>query len=413
MPKTSFTTPALFLVAGLAPLLTLFAPLGMAPLFMLAGLAGLHDCWRNKLWGRIDRPLAVILGTAALFGALSTLWAMDKGQTLKTSLVLGSEFFAGLSLLAASKLITPARQRQIVLILAISLSGAITLALMEHLTFGLTAMLPGHQGSGNMAQSMSRGLTFIALLLTPLTVALWHRRQRAWSLMFWLAGAAAIVISHSLASKLVLPLSIILAILFWARPKLTAGLCAFACMAVMVAALPLALRIPDAQTAYDMARWLSPSAHHRLTIWRFSARNAVENPLLGWALDASRTIPGADDEVFYTLTTEGKQHKVPEAQLPLHPHSAPIQIWLELGLVGILLSVALFWRVFRHISTQTALMAVYSGTTVVSGFVIACVSYGIWQSWWQGTLWLSLSLITMFNAPTNAADGRESSPSTG
>ncbi|KAF0225575.1 MAG: hypothetical protein FD176_261 [Rhodospirillaceae bacterium] len=400
IPATGLTAPALCMVGLLGPLLALFAPLGMAPLFILIALAGLHDCWRGRLWSRIDRRLAALFAAAMLFGLLSTVWAIDKTQTLKTSLVLGGEFLGGLCLLAATSVLLPHWRGRVLRALAVGLSLSIAVLLLEHLTPGLSALA----GSGAITaqlhdsrlSSLSRGITLMALLLVPTSLALWHQRLRPWAVLLWLGGTVAIAASHSLASKLVLPVSTMLALLFWWRPRLTAGLCAISTAAIILAAFPLALQIPPSQQAYDNARWLSPSSHHRLTIWRFSAHKTLEKPFLGWALDASRVIPGADDEVFYDIIVNGNQRApVPEAQLPLHPHSAPVQIWLELGLVGALLAAAVMGRVFWMVGGQSGRIAAHTGPAVIAGFIIACVSYGIWQSWWQGTLWLSVALIAV------------------
>ncbi|MBR9972786.1 O-antigen ligase family protein [Magnetospirillum sulfuroxidans] len=399
---TGLTAPALFMVGLLGPLLALFAPLGMAPLFILIALAGLHDCWRFRLWARLDRSLLAILAATVLFGAISTLWAIDKTQTLKTSLVLGGEFLSGLCLLAATSMLLPQWRIRLLYALAAGLSLSITVLLLEHLTPGFSAQAGSDTITAELhdsrLSSLSRGITLMALLLVPTALPLWRQGLRLWAVLLWLGGAVAIATSHSLASKLVLPVSTILVLLFWRYPRLTASLCAIGTAAIILVAFPLALQIPPSQQAYDDAPWLSSSSHHRLTIWRFSAHKTLEKPFFGWALDASRVIPGADDEVFYDIIVNGNQRaSISEAQLPLHPHSAPIQIWLELGLLGAILAAAFMGRVFWTLGRQPGRVAAHTGPAVVSGFIIACVSYGIWQSWWQGTLWLSVALIAVLN----------------
>ena len=181
----SAAAPALTLAAVLAPLLSSFAPLGMAPLFIVVALAGLHDCWRRRLWRDVDRPLVAVLAAAALFGAVSTLWAIDKGQTARTSLVLGGEFLGGMVLLAAAARLEPAWKRRIVLLLAASVSVAVAVLLFEQLTPGMKTLLlnapPTSDGGYARLSGLSRGLTFLSILLVPVTLMLWRQNRRIWA----------------------------------------------------------------------------------------------------------------------------------------------------------------------------------------------------------------------------------------
>src|SRR6185503_20527219 len=61
----------------------------------------------------------------------------------------------------------------------------------------------------------------------------------------------------------------------------------------------------------------------RLDYWSHAIDWIAMRPLKGWGLDASRVFgPG----------------------IKLHPHNAPLQVWLELGVVGAVLAAA-FWGV--------------------------------------------------------------------
>lgn len=406
--KQGLVMPALVLAAAISPLLTIFAPLGMAPLFITVALAGLYDCWRKNLWSMLDRQMALPLLLLAFLGGVSTFWAIDKFQTFRTSLVLAGEFTGGLVLLVASTALPLPDKIRITRTLAISLALAISLILVEQLTPGFRHMF-GVTGSAAMddysrLNLLSRGLTFMSILLVPVTYGLWRQALKIPALLMFVLGAIAIFTSHSLASKLAIPTAALVAVLFWWRPKLLGSVCAGITALVIFASFPLALQIPDSQTSYNNAQWLPPSGHHRLTIWSFAARNTAEKPFFGWALDASRVIPDADAEIFYTRKIGAEHVPIPEAQLPLHPHSAPIQIWLELGLVGVVLTAAIIAMAFRRFGTSRQPMASVSAAALTAGFVVSCVSYGIWQSWWQGSIWIVVSLLAAINAPEPGPD---------
>ena len=79
------------------------------------------------------------------------------------------------------------------------------------------------------------------------------------------------------------------------------------------------------------------SVGHRLLIWDFAGKRIAERPLLGWGLDASRAIPGGKELI-----------RPDQKRLPLHPHDAALQVWLELGLPGaVLFALLLGWLWLR------------------------------------------------------------------
>lgn len=96
----------------------------------------------------------------------------------------------------------------------------------------------------------------------------------------------------------------------------------------------------------------------RLDIWAFTAEQTLRHPIFGWGLDASRAFQ----------------------PFMLHPHSAPLQVWLELGAVG----AALFAAVWFLVSRRAAAIGSHGLAAAVSYFVIGALSFGIWQEWWLG-----------------------------
>jgi O-antigen ligase len=126
------------------------------------------------------------------------------------------------------------------------------------------------------------------------------------------------------------------------------------------------------------------STLHRWLIWRFTAARVAERPVLGWGFDSSRSIPGSHE----ILGMHGQS-------LPLHPHNAPLQWWLELGFPGALLGAALYLAALRAImrgSLTRAATAAAQGL-LFSATVVANLSYGTWQNWWLAALALSAALL--------------------
>jgi O-antigen ligase len=117
----------------------------------------------------------------------------------------------------------------------------------------------------------------------------------------------------------------------------------------------------------------------------------VENSIFGWGMNASKTIPGGSAFLF---TKDGKHIG---RSLPLHPHNVILQTWLELGLPGIILFVALC--IFIIMTSVNRLRLTFESAAIFGQFVtilgIANLSFGIWQAWWIAAIWLSAGLMVL------------------
>ena len=126
------------------------------------------------------------------------------------------------------------------------------------------------------------------------------------------------------------------------------------------------------------------SGGHRLLIWRFAGDRIAEHPLIGWGLDSSRMVPGGKE-----------QARQWQDLMPLHPHNAALQLWLELGLPGAalfaLLVSLLWWRLAD--AAWPPLYTAAAGGGLTAALVILFEAYGVWQEWWLGALALMLFLV--------------------
>jgi O-antigen ligase len=117
--------------------------------------------------------------------------------------------------------------------------------------------------------------------------------------------------------------------------------------------------------------FLPRSWEARLDIWSYAATRVLQQPELGWGLDASRRIG---------------------APVSLHTHNGALQIWLELGVVGAALFALVWTMVFEAVARTAPQDRV--GAAVCAGaagayFTIGALSFGVWQEWW-----LALAALT-------------------
>ncbi|WP_170979209.1 O-antigen ligase family protein [Roseomonas sp. HF4] len=335
-------------------------------------------------WPQLDGPVLPLLATAALAVA-GAAWALDPARSAITGMK-----FAGFVLLGAAAARVAAEDPAAPRLLPRALLLGLALAA------GLTAadMLSGHairatvRGLATAPPELVFGLkpavSVIAVLL-PLAAALpgvpWAARA---ALVAAGIGAALMVPAESARISAVLGVAVF-ALARLAGPRLGLLVGGGIGAAVLAAPLVLALALPRLP-ALD---GVPPSAAHRILIWDFAAERIAEKPWFGWGAEASRTIPGGRD-LFdiatldrFGLTSEASRawFARPQPQrLPLHPHNAALQVWLDLGAAGAVLALwlalALGLAAARHGAGAVGALA--------AGAVTGMLSYGLWQEWWIG-----------------------------
>lgn len=410
----------LAVAAGFAPVVAVAAPLGLAPLATLVLVAGIALGWRDKPWHSVDRPLVGLVLALAVWGVAGTSWAMDPGQAAKSTLKLVVMTLAGLTLVGAI-----ARGRLAAVLaargLAIGCAAAAALLLWEYLGHRATSqfirgMVSGdfNLGAVGAKSPLNRGATVLGLLQWPLALLATRHFGLRWGAMVVAAVTGTILLGDSGSARLAALAALAVFTVALLRPR-----AAFRALrvgvAVMVVAMPLgAANLPPPQETFQHWTWLPLSLHHRLTIWTFTGARIAEKPVTGWAMDASRSMPGADDEIRVSRYDRAgnRVSSLLEAQLPLHPHNAILQWWLELGAVGAVMLAALFWRVLVRMERlaasagqRAAGAALFTAVAVVS-----LTGYGFWQGWWQGGIWLAILLYTLAVAAGRQEQSLSTSP---
>ena len=362
---------ALGLFLAIAPATAVLQFRAIAPL-ALAAMAGIVVLgWRRPGFG----PAVWLALTLMLWGAASSLWAVDPGRSLFEGLRM-----AGLVMLAGTAAVALRESR-------LALSPWLLAGLLAGAGLAFTDQASGHairaavRGLAEWDVALGYGLkpaaTVLALLL-PLALAL--PVPVAWRAASLLAVLVAIFAMPAQAAKI----------------GLVAGLVGFALVKVagpraaraMAVAAALLLLLTPALLGAVLARGpdlsaLQGSAAHRVLIWDFTLSRIAERPWLGWGMEASRAIPGGRDQIAvadldrFGLYGQRDWFEVVRAQrLPLHTHNAPLQLWLELGAVGAALGAALVlalgWR-----ATNPGAAGAFAAAIAVGS-----LSYGIWQGWW-------------------------------
>lgn len=388
--------------AFILPPLGVLAPLGAAPLLIVAAIAALAVDGR-RIWARLGATATLIglLAALAAWGTLSALWSIIPEHSAFEGVRFLGVSACGIVLLSEGENAEGAERTVAYALLA----GAIlALALLAIERFGgepirhwWLGVPPSHY---EPLAHYDRGMTILVLLMAPIAVS----ESAGWLRMVFIAtivGMAAVMTSAASLLAAIVGLAVF-GVAHWAPRFAAAGM--IAGIVALGIAIPVATpSYSTVLTLHERAPWIKWSGIHRLLIWRFVADRVAERPLLGWGMDSSRAIPGGKTNFNTVLPT---LHYPGGAQrLPLHPHDAALQWQLELGVPGLLLGLTIVAWVLYAIGWRARFSeherAVALGLAAAA-LVIGLLSFGIWQSWWLSTLWLVASVYAACRGPESA-----------
>ena len=360
--------------------LGIFAPLGIAPLLVTTAIAALAvERGIKKRWPAPPSMLTGIIGLIFAWALVSILWTAEPGAAAEKLLHLLGVLVAGLIVgdIALGLRQTERRILARFLIAGVLLAGVlmtvelITDAPIKHL---LRSEL---DDESLILSSFNRGATMFALLVWPATLLLYRWRWAA-AIAFWIGTLILLLTLLSGAAVLAVAAGGIVFLLAWFAPRRMPVLLAALISAYMLASPLISGTLAGRDTVMRYENDLTRSTYHRLLVWSFTAERILERPILGWGFDSSRRIPGGE----LMLDTS-------EQAMPLHPHNGALQLWLELGAVGAVLATLL--PVWLLLALRRAPLRLDDAATmgfITSTFVILCLSYGLWQSWWLSAIWL-------------------------
>lgn len=389
--EAAWAASSLLLTFAAAPLVGVFVPLGMAPLLVATGCLAAIALWRARLLPIWNAPAILALAAIYLWALLSTSWAIDPRQA-----AFGSAKLALSGVLGAVLATAAARFRPRLLPMALILGGGLAVLVLgieyvsQHiLTDWITLLRHGEPTFGK--SSLNRGASVLAVFCWPLVGLLWTDLSRKAAIAMALGVFTVVLISDNSTAKMAISASVLGALGIFALPRVFPRVLAVMFGAYIVLIPVLAGQLPPPQQSFEQWDRLPFSMHHRLTIWQFTADRIGERPGLGWGFDAARSIPGGETTVIVQRPKDNLTGV--EQMMPLHPHNAVLQVWMELGVVGAALVTALLWLLTRRGATLPArsIASLTAFATLCSAFVVANVSFGFWQSWWQATMWIAAS----------------------
>jgi|GEM_PF-2248604 len=143
--------------------------------------------------------------------------------------------------------------------------------------------------------------------------------------------------------------------------------------------------------APSLAGTLPLSTQHRLLIWQVAYERVLERPLTGHGVNAVSSW-----KETYASRPDLLEHLAPNMDhtrlIPNHPHNMGIEIWMDTGLVGAMLTSVLLVLVGRYIPAPEKLsLPVKLAAAGLFGAAVAyfAVSYSVWDE----SYWASVAIV--------------------
>lgn len=394
---------AVLLLSALGPLAAL-APRGM-PVWLLSFAAvALWSLARDRArpgagfsaWAATtlrvdDRPAAAAAAALIVWAGVSTMWS-PSGRAGLTALELAYVAVCGFVVHRRLTTLSAGDRRRLLRVAAWSTAAGIALYGVEN-AFGypLYQLWHGDKSLEWLVASNvpKRAAALLALLLWPAAAAAGGVRNAAIG-----AGtlASTLLTSRSAAAGLGVGAAAY-ALASIGRAGVVRRLLQTGALLAFVAAVPAGLYLSRASADLPTDGW-SRSLLHRMEIWGHAATRALDFPLRGQGVDASRSLPIRDEVSRF--------EPLVNSALPLHPHNAFLQVWLELGAVGAALAAFILWRAPTYARTPVALG--YAATALT----LASSAYGLWQAWWMSGIVVAGLLTALAQSDETQSDGAQS-----
>lgn len=388
-------------VLVLLPVFTMAGGGGIALIMGILSILGIAGLAAHKAWKTPIPTWLIFLGAFLLWAWVSQFWShYDKISGWSNAERI---FLAGLTFPTVIWLWSQMRDHPLGRVLRngfviACLTGIALLFIDTFSNFFISFLVdPIAQGESfarrhaDATRNIGRGIVFYSAMVFPLAALIWPRKYGRILTVCLLAVLSLSAWKLEVYVAVIAPwLGLGFGLLARKKPDaVVVGLIILAAIAVMAA--PLFAGGITLMEGKDIAGFPA-SWEHRLYMWDFVFRRISEHPLIGHGFDNART--------YSEMITLSDGERV--SLLPLHTHNSGLQIWLETGLVGAALAGATLLSclgrakqfIRRHEDRAFGLCGFLTVFIIVSS-----LSFGVWQFWWWGTLFLGLAGLNLVRIP--------------
>lgn len=397
-----FLLPIFF---AILPVVSVFSSNALVPLtIILAGTLFIHDYAKYKY---VPRPTKTTFCCGFLFFSwimFSYFWSINPESGLLLSFRLLGLSICGWVLVHSVDRRTQDEKDKIRKFLLLGfVLGAVCLLIESQFSAPITKIFKGVAYDTNLNLSrFNRGTTFIACVgwfLIALYIDKVDKKISAF-VFFMILLLLIVGFAHSGSTMIGVTLGafwVLVAVIFSRFSRLL--LITFTCIGILT--MPLIASQTKVFGTPENEYNVYHSAHHRFYIWGFVADQILKSPLTGFGMDASRVYPNASEDIYKRMRTakEGGGTVIVEGRvISLHPHNGPLQVWLELGIIGAVLVMIctiniLMWS-WKYLN-KSRLQDGALQAAIVTSLIVTVLGYGVWQNKWFVMFFLFSAIATL------------------
>lgn len=370
------------------PILAVIAPRALGTLPLVLGALGLIFYSVQTKGVHLSKNTIIWIISLLALSGLGILNSPHPDIALNAGIKIWAFTLAGIGLFKGIPLVPQEAKQKVLNTLPWSLACSIVLMLFEHyLNYPIYRLARGLEATDKVATHvLNYAAVLHAIWLFPALYSLRlhkHKIQlRAGLISLTLLSSLLIYSSQAALLGLCLGLVIFGLTYYKATPVIRL---IFIGIAVLTLSAPILAPLLYQNQPEFIQGFQTAAVPQRIVIWNASAIEAMESPVTGHGFLATQTRGSS----FLEHTTDYPWKRV------LHPHNFALQIWIELGLIGILFFLTALFFTYRRLSTSPRALQAYIASTFASIIAIGGVSYSLWQTWWMGTI-LSIALLIHF-----------------
>lgn len=330
----------------------------------------------------------------------SCVWSLNPLNSLISAIKSSTEFLFGLLLvhnIAKIKIKTLKIEK----ILLASLVTCFILFGFEYLSEGKVSLLfrelfQKKESNVFYLHNLDRGIALLTLVGWLIIGFLLKKNNNILAILTYAVLLVVLIFSDNLAAMVghVIAAFVFLLTRFtiFRNPKILCLLLAIGAIFMFT----LAFKI-DPHKVSQENELLPLSAKHRLFIWNYVAENSKSRTILGIGFNSTRIFPVDDSQIIDFRGA--KLHP-----LPVHPHNNIMQVYFELGIIGLILYLALACKylliIGKNYRTDNYLEKNWIAAKYAcfsAYFTIAMISYNLWQSWWMAAAIWVCGLFVLFS----------------
>ncbi len=362
--------------------------------FGLGAIYLLHGVARERRFPRLDPSLTALAVLFAGWCALTTLWSVVPAHSAKGTLQIAAIFFGGLIALTAPPMPGRAADR-LFLVLAIALGvGAAEISADTLAGYPLEGYLA--HGRDLAPTKFNRGADYLGILFWPILADAVLRKDRRRTVLLVAAILVVEMVGRSATGRLSLAVGGAVLLAAFVVPRLVRrGLAAGVVFTVLT--LPWVLRL---FSPYRKAviPYIKNSALARLEIWDYMSAHAVERPLTGWGFWDAKFLPIRPDQLAQYVWIDAAVY---------YPHNQWLQLWVETGVIGVVIGLAFVLTVLRRIHTRLAApVRPFAHAAFATAIVTSLDNFEIsTDSWWAALT--ATALLLTWVQPAGESNGSE------